>query len=160
MWCANLGCSTSKEKKRDNLLPIYIEQLLLYACSVHLAPCTSTKTTSSSRTFTIRMHEDKLQLIKTPDGIRGGCQLESLGGKLASVMAVVEDSDSVTRRALTSERTVVQRLVLRGRLGRNDGEVSTSKGVDERTTSSCESGGAPERARSSFSPLWGCHLLL
>jgi hypothetical protein len=33
---------------------------------------------------------------------------ESFGGKLTSVMAVVEDSGSVTRRALTSERTVVQ----------------------------------------------------
>jgi hypothetical protein len=46
-------------------------------------------------------------------------------------MAVVEDSDSVTRRALTPKRTVVQRLVLRGRLRRNlndsDGEVLTDE---------------------------------
>ena len=35
--------------------------------------------------------------------------------KPASVMAVVEDSDSVTRHALAFDRTVVQRLVLWGR---------------------------------------------
>jgi hypothetical protein len=58
---------------------------------------------------------------------RADVSFESFGGKLASMMAIVKDSDSVTRHALTSERTVVQRLVLRGRLGRNDGEVSTSE---------------------------------
>jgi hypothetical protein len=49
--------------------------------------------------------------------------------KLASVMAVVEDSDSVTRHALTPGRAVVQRLVLWGRLCRNlnDEEVSTDE---------------------------------
>jgi hypothetical protein len=49
--------------------------------------------------------------------------------KLASVIAVVEDSDSVNRHALTLERAVVQRLVLRGRLCRNvnDEEVSTGE---------------------------------
>jgi hypothetical protein len=51
--------------------------------------------------------------------------------KLASVMAVVEDSDSVTQYTLTLERTVVQRLVLQGRLRRNlndsDEEVLTDE---------------------------------
>jgi hypothetical protein len=51
--------------------------------------------------------------------------------KIASVMAVVQDSDSVTRHALTLEKTVVQRLLLRGRLRRNlkdsDGEVSNDE---------------------------------
>lgn len=50
---------------------------------------------------------------------------------LASVMAVVEDTDSETRHALTLEKIVVQRLVLRGRLRRNlkdsDGEVSNDE---------------------------------
>jgi hypothetical protein len=48
---------------------------------------------------------------------------------LASVMAIVEDSDSVTRHVLTPGRAVVQRLVLRGRLRRNlnDEEVSTDE---------------------------------
>jgi hypothetical protein len=51
--------------------------------------------------------------------------------KLTSVMAIVEDSDSVTRHAVIPERTVVQRLVLQGRLRRNlndsDGEVLTDE---------------------------------
>jgi len=44
-------------------------------------------------TPSIQLREDKLELVN----------FESLGGEVANVMAVIEDSDSVTRRALTSE---------------------------------------------------------
>jgi hypothetical protein len=119
------GLLTSKKTKHDDLLLVYTEQLLLCAFRVHLTPCTSTKTTSGVHASSIRLHEDKLELVKSQNA---GWNIEPMS---ALRKPVVEDSDSVTRHALTPERTVVQRLVLRGRLRRNlndsDGEVSTDE---------------------------------
>jgi hypothetical protein len=54
---------------------------------------------------------------------------------------------------------MVQGLVSRGRFGRNNGEVSTSKGVGKQTT--CESDGGTRKSEGqNFSPLWEDHLQL
>jgi len=67
-------------------------------------PWTSTKTISAC--LSVRLHEDKLDLAKTPrleDGTDVG--FESFGNKLPGVVVVVEESVSVTLThcALTSK---------------------------------------------------------
>ena len=123
--------------KHDDLLQMYTEQLLLYVCRVHFTPRTSYENDAQSPCACHLEHDDKLENASWIMGKMSA--LRVFGGKLTSVMAIVEDSDSVTRRrsALTSERTVVQTFKdqwYRKKLSVGTMEVSMSKCVGKRTT--------------------------
>ena len=60
----------------------------------------------------VQLHEDKLEFNSSKRWMEYGAHVSFENfdhNRLASVMTDVEDSDSVTRHALTSERTVIQR---------------------------------------------------